>query len=156
MPPLTRCRALQLAGMASVGGLAGCVTSDEESSEPSRLAELTVSNHDPRQYTVHVVVLEDGEPVYWDSKQASPAEDGQLGGATFEGYPTEPGHYVLHARLDDQPESEWKRFDFAEYDTPCLGLNIAIGDATDGRVGELSIWYTTSPRVCEKGTTESP
>jgi hypothetical protein len=97
-----------------------------------------------------VLLLVDGEPVYWASKEATPTEDGTLGGAVFEGYPTEPGDYVLHAHIDSQPRSEWECFDFAEYDVSCLGILIVIGDLNGARPGDVSIWKTTNPHKCKE------
>lgn len=155
MPSLTRRRALQIVGAASVSGLAGCTALTQESSEKARFGELTVTNYDSRQYTVHVVVLEGNELVYWDSKQTTPAEDGQLGGAEFEGHPTDPGDYVLHARLDGQSRSESKQLEFSDYEASCLGININIGNLSDERAGELSIWKATNPRLCKDRSTGS-
>jgi hypothetical protein len=150
MPSLTRRTALRSGGAILAGGLTGCTEFDQESSRTPRLGELVVVNYDSRSHMVHVLLLVDGDPVYWASKEATPREDGMLGGAVFEGYPTEPGNYVLHVRIDNQRRSEWARFDFGEYDVSCLGIQIAIGDLNGTHPGDVSIWKTTNPHECRE------
>lgn len=153
MPSTTRRRVLGLVTTAGVSGLAGCNAVEE--SPASRLGELSVANHDTREHRVHLVLLESGDSVYWRSKRVSAATEDELGGAVFEGYPTDSGEYELHVRRDGDPRSEWAAFDFADHDAPCLGLSVQIGDTTDERTGEVSVWYTTNPRVCEAETADA-
>lgn len=155
MSPLTRRTLLRLGGVTFAGGLAGCNAFGQQSSKTPRLGELAVTNYDPRPHTVHVLLLDDGEPVYWASTQVSPAEDGALGGARFEEFPTEPRNYVLHVRADSQPQAKWESFDFSEYEVSCLGIKIAIGDDNQTDTGDVSIWKTTNPNVCEEEKTTS-
>ncbi|WP_115864758.1 hypothetical protein [Halorussus litoreus] len=161
MSALTRRRALQLCSVALAGGTAGCATSSRNSSVDPTLSELDANNYDFRSYTVSVLVLDGDEPVYSAEKEIGPAEPeesdssevARTGGARFEGFPTDVGDYVLYAWRDDQPTSEWAAFDFREWDTPCLGLNIQIGDVTGSQTGEVSIWYTKDPDRCPAETT---
>ncbi|KAB1197777.1 MULTISPECIES: hypothetical protein [Haloferax] len=149
MVSLTRREALRLGGVALTGGLAGCTADSKESSQVPRLGELDVLNYDPTPHTVHVVLLDDSEPVYWASEDVPPAKNGELGGAEFVDFPTEPGAYVLHVRADDQPTSEWEQFDFGEYGVDCLGIQIKIGHVDQTAASDVSIWKTTNARVCE-------
>jgi hypothetical protein len=130
-------------GIALRGSVAGCVGLDTS----PRLGDLGVTNSDTQPHVVHVLLLEGEDPLYWASKRVPAAEDGVLGTATFEGYPTgvDPGR--LLARLDGQSLSAAERFDFAAYEADCPGLQIEIGD--EARPPELSIWYTTGPEPCE-------
>lgn len=149
MPSLTRRALLRLGGVTLAGGLAGCNALDQQSSKTPQLGDLTVTNHDPQPHTVHVLLLDNGEPVYWASKEATPATDGALGGARFEEFPTKPGNYVLHVRINSQRESKWERLDFSKYDVSCIGIMIAIGDINQTNPGDVSIWKTTNPHECE-------
>lgn len=157
----TRRRALQLCSVALAGGAAGCAASIRDSSVDPTLGELDASNYDFSSYTVSVLVLDGDEPVYSEEKEiesaepeeSDPSDVARTGWATFEGFPTDVGDYVLYAWRDDQPPSEWAEFDFREWDTPCLGLSIQIGDLTGSRPGEVSIWYTTNPERCPAETT---
>ncbi|WP_416838086.1 hypothetical protein [Haloferax sp. DFSO52] len=149
MPALTRRDALRRGGVALTVGLAGCTTASQQSSQTPQLGELDVLNYDPVPHTIHVVLLDAGEPVYWASADVSPAKNGELGGVEFVDLPTEPGEYVLHVRADDQPKSEWETFDFGEYEVECLGIQIKIEHTNQNAGSDVSIWKTTNARVCE-------
>jgi len=156
MPELTRRRALQLCSVALAGGAAGCAASIPDSSVDPTLGELDASNYDFRSYTLSVLVLDGDEPVYSEKKEIGAAEPeasdsseiAVLGGASFEGFPSDVGDSVLYAWRDDQPPSEWAEFDFRERDAPCYGLDIHVGDVTGSRTGDVSIWYTTNSQSC--------
>jgi hypothetical protein len=142
------------------------------SSSPPQLGQIDATNYDGDPHTVHVLLLEGSEPVYWASKRVPAASDGVLGSVTFEGFPTDRGEYVLHVRSDERERSEWEEFDVAAYDASCLGIQIEIG-GTEGvddtgtatatntgtaqragtDPGAVSIWYTTDSQVCASGTT---
>lgn len=153
--PWSRRRVLAAAASLPAVGAAGCLAGDP--AVTPRFGGLSVLNYDPEPYTVHVVVLEGGSPVYWASERATAAtarED--PGGAVFEGYPTDPGEYVLHARLAGQPRDEWVEIDFAEFDAECLTVRLQIGEFAGGAErGELSLWRSTNPRECD-GSTPTP
>ena len=140
MSPLSRRTVLTLGGTALCTGLAGCATLGEASPADTRLHELTVANHESEPHTVHVLLLEDGEPVYMASREVEGRTDpDRVPGGEFEGYPTEAGSYVLYAWRDDQPRPEWRRFDFSEYDVDCveIAIHVGMGDVPDSYV---SIW----------------
>ncbi|MFC7202427.1 hypothetical protein ACFQJC_02795 [Haloferax namakaokahaiae] len=146
MDSLTRRRLLHLGSVALMGGVAGC-SSAAEPPHPT-LGELDVVNFDSTSYTVHVLLFRAGDVVYWASEPVEPATDHTLGGARFDGYPTESIDELV-VRRDDQPKPEWERFDLTEYETDCLGFSIHIGDVDRRNPGEVSIWKTTNPRECE-------
>jgi len=56
----------------------------------------------------------------------------------FDGFPTDPGNYVLYVWRDDQPRSEWTQVDFSESDRSCLNLTIFIGYRSAGEITVLS------------------
>ena len=157
MLPVTRRRTLQMGGSAIVAGLAGCGAFGRGSPPDPTLGDIEVTNLDFRSHTVSVLVLDAEEPVYWAEMDASAAEPeaddssdvARAGGGSFEGFPTDVGEYVLYAWRDRQPASKWESFDFSEVDASCVGLDIQIGDVTESRAGEVSIWYTTNPNACE-------
>lgn len=134
---------LATAGPALGGVLSGCQSDSEFGPPPEdvRLSNLRYRNTDRRSDRLHVILLEDGEPVYWTAKEVAPAvvqDDGSLlvQARTFEGYPTEPAPYVLYARLEDAPRSEWRttRFDGSgsvsgDPDYLCSDVTIVIRDA---------------------------
>ena len=149
MAERTRRDMLRLAGGASLFGLAGCGAIGNESSTTPQFGSLWVQNFDHRPHTVHVMIREGGDVVYWRTKEATAASESQeSGGVVFEEYPTEPGEYELFVRLDDGRRSEWRTFDFGEFDASCIGLTIQIGSYGGDNPGELSIWYTTNPWEC--------
>lgn len=147
MSSLTRRNLLRLGGTSLGLGIAGCLSSGSgsESPEPSRLVTLGVSNYEPEPCTVYVLLLEDDEPVYWNTMAADAFErdENRTGGGTFDGYPTEPGSYVLYAWRDDQSRADWQRFDFREYDTECLGIYVKVGFAAAGQSEDVSFWWTS-------------
>lgn len=156
MSRLSRRGLLRIAGGAGLAGLAGCTVLSDESSKTPRFGYLSVGNYDLRSYTVHVVVLESSEPVYWRTREATAGSEaptsGEVspGGVELEGYPTDPGNYELHVRLDGDPRSAWRTLDFGEYDVSCIGVSIRIGYRGSANAGELSIWTGTNPRICEE------
>lgn len=98
-------------------------------------------------HAVEVLLEDGGDPVYRVATRC-PARDGQLGGHVFEGYPTEPGAYVLHVGVDDRPRSEWERLDLGEYDASCLGVIVDIGREGSDLVDVL---VTTDANGCDDG-----
>ena len=139
MSPCTRRRILQLNSVVLGGSLAGCTRSRDEPSSSTteiRLNVLQAVNRDQQPYTIHVLLVENGEPVYWKSAEVSPYNpaENRLGGGQFEAYPTDPGEYVLYAWRDDQPRDEWRQSDLRDHDAPCANIVIMIGDADTGTV----------------------
>jgi hypothetical protein len=153
-PSLSRRSVLAALGSASVAATAGCLAGDEPVTP--RLGGPTVLNHDPKAYTVDVVVLDGGEPIYWAAERATAATGTTAGGAVFEGYPTDPSQYVLHARLEGQPRDEWVDIDFAAFDAACLTVSLQIGEfGNSDERGDLSLWRSANPRGCDGSTPTS-
>lgn len=147
MSPLSRRQLLGVGGAALGTGLAGCSSlgSDGESGTvPTRLSELQVGNRDPHPYTVYVLLVEDGDPRYWNVMDVEAHEDdgSPLPGGEFEGYPTDAGEYALYAWRDDQPRSEWRRYDFREHDAECVNATILVG-WEDDRTGRVRLLTST-------------
>lgn len=138
MNGLRRRQFLQISGVTVTASLAGCGAVGRTEPPQRWVEELGVSNLHSETHTVSVLLLRDGEPVYWRSMETEPynEEEQRAGGGRFEGYPTEPGPYVLYVRLDSQPRSMWKRFTLADHDHECLELEIHVGDDRD--IGEQS------------------
>lgn len=110
--PLSRRSALQLGGTALIGGLAGCSAFGKDASPMGRLTEPHITNWVEQAFEVDVHLLAAGNTVYWqtvqvDARDPDAGEHGQLGGARLDGFPDNPGEYVLYARLvsveDDEP-----------------------------------------------------
>lgn len=151
MSPPTRRAVLRSAAPALLGGLAGC--SGAVFGNSPQLGSLGVTNYDARPHTVHVLLIESDDPLYWASTRVPPADEDGLGTATFEGYPSDARPDRLLARLNGESLSAAERFDFGAYDADCLGLRIQVGD--DRSPPRLSIWYTAGPDPCEAtGTAE--
>lgn len=115
MPGRTR-RAFALSATTFLGGFAGCSALSPDSDRPTRtayLAALTLRNHDPEARTLHVLVEQDGEPVYWRSHRLGP-RGGE--GAIVEVDPSwdvdASGEYVVRGRVDDS--ADWRTFDLTE------------------------------------------
>lgn len=129
MPSLQRRTVLARCGAILVAGLAGCaqVTSLHSSVAPE-LREVTISNFDDEPHTAHVLILKDGEPVYSDlvTVEGIGPRFSIIGEGEFTGLPTNPGAATLYAGVDDQETSEWKRFNFVDYNNDCVGLNLTI------------------------------
>ena len=143
MTSVSRRRFLRTGAAALGVGAAGCVSfGDDDESGPAgtRLNSLQVGNHDRRHRTVYVLLLEGGEPTYWEAMEADPYDAGEnrLGGGEFQNYPTEAGEYVLYAWRDDQPRPEWRRFDLREHDADCVNVFVMVG-AQDDRTGLVRI-----------------
>jgi len=150
----TRRALLRLGGGVLGVGLAGCVTLGQQSAAATpRLVDLTVANNDFRPYQIHALFVEDDEPIYYDSIEATAAdpERNSVGGGSFEGYPTEPEDATLYAWRDEQSTAKWISFEFSEYDTPCLSVRINIGTIDHENRGELSFWRSTDPKACDDG-----
>lgn len=147
MSSLTRRDVLRSGAVAASIGIAGCSAFGGSSSETPELGSLSVTNLDPQVYTVHVLLLDDDGPVYWASERTSAATEESSGEAVFEGYPSGPENYVLQARLEGDPPSAWRTFDFGQFDASCIGIMLEIGEP-HRNTGNLSIWKTLNPTEC--------
>ncbi|MDZ5812229.1 hypothetical protein U4E84_12840 [Halorubrum sp. AD140] len=138
---------LATTGLALVGTTSGCQSGAETSPPPEdvRVTDMRYRNADRRPYRLHVLLLEDGEPVYWTAEDVPPAEtqgDGELlvRERAFEEYPTDPARYELHARLSGDPRSEWVSTDFREVDSVAGDPEYRCFDVVLGiRDGELHL-----------------
>lgn len=146
MVRLSRRGLLATTGTASIS-FAGCTGIFRQFDDPPQLGELMAQNWQPSSRAVQVLVTEEGEPVYWVATRLSPGREEQPEDHVFEGYPTEPGEYVLYVKVDDQPRSNWHRLDFSEYDTSCLGVVIDIGREDADEL--VDILVSTDPDICE-------
>lgn len=123
------------AGTALSAAVSGCQDDSEFTSHPEdiRLTRLDYLNFDPKSYNLHVLLLRDGEPVYWRSRETQSADTRDDG--TFSGYPTEPAPYELYARLGEDSRSEWQMTDFrtdmrvaGDPDYVCYHVRLTIRD----------------------------
>ncbi len=128
-------------------GLAGCTSILRTFQDDPRLVELGAFNFDPEEHVVYVLLIKEGEPVYWERLALGPYDsDADSDGGAFDGYPTESGPYVLYVWRDDQARTDWQRLDFREYDTSCLGVTVMIGDPFADR-GEIHVHHHSDCRV---------
>lgn len=157
MVSVSRRRLLQAFGGISLASLAGCANFDDASEKRPRLRKLTAMNRDPNPHTVHVRILEDDTPLYRATKQLPSTEIAGVPGVVFEGYPTDPGNYVLQVRLSSHPQSEWKTYAFQEFDTDCLKLTITV-DTPPRHAGyddDINLGYVLNPSPCGVGASTS-
>ncbi|EMA40852.1 hypothetical protein C446_06735 [Halobiforma nitratireducens JCM 10879] len=157
MKRLTRRHALQFGSVALGAAVAGCSSLGVGASEPTRLTGIRVENRDPTARTVHVLLLDGDDPVYWDSVAADAySTDRDRGDVTeFEGVPTELGAVVVYAWRDDQPRDEWERFDFGSDDSSCFELVVGIGYTVDDERGEITILQTDEYTTANECASES-
>lgn len=129
----TRRRVLGLAGVLSLGGLAGCAGWTDDGPEPYQFVSITINNNTNERQTVELVVVENERLVYGASPtvSASGNSDGQSE-RELSGYPTEPGTYSFYVRLDENGTTEWKRFRPDDIAVPCLKMILDIEPTDDG------------------------
>ncbi len=136
---------LRTGGALGVGWLAGCsgLNKGTSASYP-RLIDLSATNLDDEPHTFHVLIEVNGETVYRDSKSVAAPKD-ELKAAVFTGYPTKPKPYEVYAWKDNKSKEDARTFDFAEYDSACLGLELQIGEyGSDSSNPHLAIYHTTN------------
>ncbi|WP_083867294.1 hypothetical protein [Natrialba taiwanensis] len=109
--------------------------------------QLQAINHESDAYDLSVEITENGEVVYERAVEIPSAADestglgdGKWSGVAFEGYPTEPGSYILHTWRGDQSKEDAVTLDFAAYDQECVQVRVYIGDAREDSGAALSIW----------------
>lgn len=108
----------------------GCSSFD---SDNIQIGYLAVENEHSDSQEVQVLLVEDGEPVYWRTVSADgfDEEANTVGGKIMDGYPERPGEYVVYATRDgDEP----KKADLTELDSDCCQVIIKIR-----RDGSISI-----------------
>lgn len=133
---------LVTAGTALSVATSGCQDDPGHTPHPEdiRLTELRYLNRDRVSYNLHILLLQDEDPVYWQS-QKTDVGDMRDDGTTraregeFSGYPTEPAPYKMYARIDNDPRSEWVITDFQFFDRvsgnpeyTCYGIKLDIKD----------------------------
>lgn len=105
------------------------------------------------QHTVHTVLQERDEIVYYSLIQATPGDKdkNEAGGGEFTDYPTDSGVYTLYAKADNQPNDTWTQATIYEWGWPCIGLSIYLGRHGSDRHEDVAIW---SPNDCTAEVTE--
>ncbi|MBZ6495547.1 hypothetical protein [Natrinema longum] len=140
MSQFARRKVLQVCGVALGVVGAGCSTFQTNTTE-TRIGEITVINQVAQSDTVHLLLIEDSNPIYWDSIEVEPnsGREGVVESKSVQNYPTEPGKYALYAWLDDQSRSEWEQVDLTESDSSCLDITIMVDSAENERDGLIRI-----------------
>jgi len=149
---VSRRRALQTAGGALVGALAGCVTFSGRDSRPE-IGNVRVANHVPEPTSVSVLLTASGSPVYWRSKRAPAASDDtdDPGWVAFSDLPDEPGDYTLRVRTAAQRPDEWTTADLDSRTTDCVSYMVLIGSrGTDGTLSGVSMFVAGNDGFCEE------
>jgi len=146
----TRRSILHAGATIRIGLVTGCseLRKRPTASHP-RVTELFATNLDDEPHTFHVLFEVDGTTVYRDSRSVeAPTDEVKTG--VFTGYPTTPKPYEMYAWRDHQTRDAAQAFDFAEYGTKCVGLDVQIGsDGADESESHLAIYHTTN---CRGGT----
>lgn len=147
----SRREVLQIGSMGLVASLAGCSTLSSTKISEMRITNPQVTNWVEQPFDLDVHLLDDGETVYWQTVRVDAresGENGELGGATLDGFPDEPAEYVLYTRLVSVGEDDPVRGDLVsaarKADQSCLKLTIQI-DVTGPRGEEypsVSITYS--------------
>jgi len=136
---LPRRHVLQITGVsiASIG--AGCTSVPSLSSEETRIESLRVDNLDTSEYVVYVLLVDENNPIYYDSVEVEAFDGYTEGREEFEGYPREAGEYTLYVWLEGQSPSEGEQFDVTEMDT-CTEVTALINGE-----GELGLRFSSCP-----------
>jgi hypothetical protein len=147
MPRFTRRRALQAGGLVLGSALAGCSLGG--GSTTPRLAQIRVTNAHDAEHVVQALVLDDGDPIYWESTLLPPGERQDMSGHSFRDLPSEPGEYEVYVRTDDDSMDDAAHVDLGEYDRPCFGLDGTIFESEEPGEGWLDMYQRTDPDFCE-------
>ncbi|MGZ0745579.1 hypothetical protein [Haloparvum sp. AD34] len=120
-------------GLVTTSAVAGCLGNNSE----AELPEILVENLSSEERTVHLLVTDGGEPIFWRTVIADPFDEeaNQVGGEVLDWSPDGAGEYVVHARFEHDEEPE--RFDVREYGADCYRVFVHISEQ-----GTLSIAYT--------------
>jgi hypothetical protein len=113
---------LALAGI-SLASLAGCSSFARGG---IRIGYLAVENEHPEPRDVQVLLLADGEPVFWQTVHADGVDEeaNAVGGEILAGYPDEAGSYDIYAKLVGQ--DDWKSTDLTELDAGCCQVIVKV------------------------------
>lgn len=137
MKPINRRDVLRAGGLTASGMLAGCSSIVSGSSSEIRIGGISVINYHSKPHWAHVLVVEDGEPVFWRSKRLASEYSGKDTGGLLDGVPEEPGEYVFYIRLDEREQR--KRWDLREEEPDCLSLTANIGTPVKKKEGRAEI-----------------
>lgn len=126
-------RRMFLSGLSTVlVGLSGCSASirGENSVEnPSfSIGNIEIQNKHNASHSFHVLIQEDGEPVFWKSYRADGAKykDGRLEkptGTIWEA-PSGTAKYTIYARVDNR--ESWEKADYTEIGRECVTFEIEL------------------------------
>ena len=100
--PSRRRYLLATAGLVGLSGCSGLAHPLDGSG--TRIDSIRVQNVHAEPHTVRVFVIEDGDPVLWETRRLDAAYEENATwhatGADLPNVPTEPGEYVVYARVD--------------------------------------------------------
>lgn len=147
MTDCSRRRLLALGTAVTVGAVAGCTGTDENTVgtpgvDGPVLETLSLENLNNHSHTLDIVIQWDDEIEYWEAHELDAISDGGASSLVLaEGWPTEPGEFQLTVRLDSDTRV---RFSSTELpDRECQNLVILIS-----REGTLSILTDVSGGAC--------
>ena len=120
MVSIQRRKLLAGAGLGLGISLAGCSALDRSGDSPNRarISYVHVDIVHEQSHTVDLLIMDDEEPIYLQSKTFEGAADEsdpfEIGGGHFEDLPEAAGEYVIWLQLDDQ---RWDTFDMSRWDS---------------------------------------
>lgn len=119
---LPRRRFVAIAG-GGVASLSGCAA---RGSDEIRIGYLAVESEHAEPQHVQVLLLVDGEPVYWRTVHADgfDEEANAVGGEILADYPDEPDAYVCYAKRNGG--DGWKSADLTELDAGCCQVIVKV------------------------------
>lgn len=116
-------------GAGSVIGLGGCTSFfDEETAV--ELLDVAVINWTGETTAVHIRVHEDDELVDEVTYELEPEDEGRVLDCTW---PSEPGNFVISARLED--DDEWEKRDVTDPDADCAAVYLSIDRTVGSSIG---------------------
>lgn len=132
----------------SAFSVSGCLSSDSEENEGSRLGHFFVENRHEDPHSVTLKLTWEGEVVLnqtYDLAAKNPGVEGTEGALPERSWPLEPGQFVASARLDG---GEWRTADPADHGYPeCFSVAVEVRP-----YGELALWTTANRFECEPDT----
>lgn len=155
MRNFSRRRLLSIGTTGLVCGLSGCVGTFRDNSQRTQLGELSAYNRDPEPHTVHVLFINDEEPIYTQSRKVPANDNGSPGRITFEGYPSRAGESHLYVRVDSEEYKARNHRDMSEYDSRCLSLQFTIKPQEETDQSYLYISRSSDTRYCDMSPASS-
>ncbi|WP_207592423.1 hypothetical protein [Halomontanus rarus] len=131
---------ISMTGTGAIVGLGGC-TSVFSEDRTVELLMVGVINWTDVKTTVQVRVDLDGEAVHEDMVELRPEDDGHILDCAW---PSEPGHFVVSARLEN--DEEWEERDVTDPDADCAGAYVMIEDT----IGSSPAISMPISRACER------